>query len=575
LKPIFLFFLSFCLVNALANGQEDVQIMLKQLGDKSDQQVISSARVDSVFKTLDSTAAYTTFYQLKNAAGNNAYTKVRLMMLECQLLLQQKRSWNWSMTALVDSLFSQALKTSMELRDDLLIAEVCRKYSNICDFFVYIDKAVFFSLKSLDLQEKYGADKFPDPIGFYYNNADILYKAGEYELCYRQLIRAVKLLKTQTPHFPAYYIYNTTGLAAYKLNHFDSAIYWYRMALPFTVQQKDTVWQGIATGNIGAALFKEKKYDSAKYYLLKEYEIVRSSSVEKKSAYNSLLTVARILALQHKPDSALLLLKMVEPVAFNSAGTDNRNLYLCKSDVYKALGKTDSAELYTSLFQHQEDSIKEKQLYSKVDVARIRLNYENSQNLILQMLQERKHEKQLQLFIWTGIAIALVIAFMIYRQRLTQSKLEKKLLIQQKLIVEQTYLSAQEQLTQFTGHIIEKNQLIESLQRQLQQQNQHMHEELLAQTILTDEDWARFKLLFEKVYPAFFNNLQTNAPRITPAELRLAALIFLKLETKNMAAMLGVSVDSVRKSKSRLRQRLNIDVKDDLEEYIQSIHVQP
>jgi hypothetical protein len=61
------------------------------------------------------------------------------------------------------------------------------------------------------------------------------------------------------------------------------------------------------------------------------------------------------------------------------------------------------------------------------------------------------------------------------------------------------------------------------------------------------------------------------APGITPAELRLAALLQLKLETKNIAAMQGISTDAVRKSKSRLRQRLNITLEDGLEEFIYAI----
>ena len=49
-------------------------------------------------------------------------------------------------------------------------------------------------------------------------------------------------------------------------------------------------------------------------------------------------------------------------------------------------------------------------------------------------------------------------------------------------------------------------------------------------TFLTDEDWVEFKRLFEKRHRGFFDYFQENYPSVTNAEIRLAALIKLKLE---------------------------------------------
>lgn len=571
LKTVSILFLSIYFASAYAGERADIQLMIKQLRDKSERQVLLSAVVDTAFEHMDSAAAYKTFARLQQAADDDAYLQVRLMLLNAELDLQHRRLNPLFRLFDVDALFNRSLKKAMEINDELLVAEVCRKYALFCDWFPQLEKAMFYSLKSLDIQEKYGIDKFPDPLDFYFINADILYKVGEYELCNLQLNKVLKLRKTHAARFLLYRVYNTTGLACAKLNKFDSAFYWYRAALPLTIQNKDTAWQGIVTGNIGDVFLRKMKYDSAKYYLLKEYDITKNSTVEKKSAHNSLLKVARILALQGKADSALLLIKNAEPVLFEDPREDNRNLYRAKAEVYKALHKNDSATLYFGLFQHQDDSINAKLLHCRADVTLVKLDYEKSQQVIMQMVAEKQREKEKQLILWTGIVIALVIGYVIYRQRLQQIRLEKELLLQQKLTAEQTFAAAREQLKLFTIHIIEKNEMIDRLQRQLYQQNQTIHEELLSQTILTDEDWMRFKLLFEKVYTGFFETLQNKAPGITPAELRLAALLQLKLDTKNIAAMQGISADAVRKSKSRLRQRLNITLEDVLEEYISAI----
>jgi DNA-binding CsgD family transcriptional regulator len=203
----------------------------------------------------------------------------------------------------------------------------------------------------------------------------------------------------------------------------------------------------------------------------------------------------------------------------------------------------------------------------------MRLNYDKSQQVIMQMLSEKKREKEKQYLLIAGIILSLVIGFVIYRQQVQRSRLEKELLLQQKLAAEEASTVAREQLDLFTAHIIEKNDMIDKLQDQLKLQHQSIHDELITQTILTDEDWTRFKSLFEKARPGFFEHLQSIAPGITPAELRLAALLQLKLDTKNIAAMQGISPDAVRKSKSRLRQRLNITVEDGLEAFIHAISI--
>lgn len=361
-----------------------------------------------------------------------------------------------------------------------------------------------------------------------------------------------------------YYTYNTLGLAFFKLNKYDSAVYWYRMAIPSALQYKDSVWVGIMTGNIGSVYFHEKKYDSAKYYFLKEYNISSHSTVEKRSPNNSLLMVARILAVQGKADSGLQLIKQAEPFLYDDYYNDNRNLYKAKADVYKALHLDDSADHYSDLFQLQDDSINELRTKSRMDVTLIKLNYEKSQQDIQRMISEKKWERNKQYLLLIGIILIVGIGLFIYRQQVQRSRLEKELLMQEKK-------TAEEQLSLFTTHIIEKNTMIERLQAELQQQNKQVNDDLISQTILTDDDWTRFRNMFNKARPGLFDQLQEHAPGITPAEIRLAALLSLKLDTKNIASTLGISTDAVRKSKSRLRQRLNITVEDDLENYINSI----
>ncbi|RYF86087.1 MAG: hypothetical protein EON98_04720 [Chitinophagaceae bacterium] len=166
---------------------------------------------------------------------------------------------------------------------------------------------------------------------------------------------------------------------------------------------------------------------------------------------------------------------------------------------------------------------------------------------------------------------ALAALFFIGLLLFNRQRLKTRLAKQQQAVAEAENVSAREQLALFTQVLLEKNKQIENLSASLVQQTTDNNEELVQQTLLTDYDWNRFRTLFEKTHPAFFTNLKALAPAITQSEMRLAALIKLNLDNKQMASMQGISVSSLRGNKTRLRQKLSLSPEKDLDELIKSL----
>ena len=100
---------------------------------------------------------------------------------------------------------------------------------------------------------------------------------------------------------------------------------------------------------------------------------------------------------------------------------------------------------------------------------------------------------------------------------------------------------------------------------------QQLANELSHQTILTEEDWEKYKTLFEKVYPGLFLKLKEIVPEITVSERRMAVLTRLHLNTKQTASILGISPYSVYKIGQRLRRRLQLDDEVATETYLTKI----
>ena len=136
--------------------------------------------------------------------------------------------------------------------------------------------------------------------------------------------------------------------------------------------------------------------------------------------------------------------------------------------------------------------------------------------------------------------------------------------------------AAKEQLELFTQNLIEKTNLIEQLQQQVNRRTLTVEQQDLISgisnlTILTEADWEKFKTIFEKIYPGFFIHLKEKVHDITLAEQRMAALTRLQLSINQIASILGISPNSVYKTKQRLRQRLHLDPEKSIEEILTTI----
>lgn len=148
----------------------------------------------------------------------------------------------------------------------------------------------------------------------------------------------------------------------------------------------------------------------------------------------------------------------------------------------------------------------------------------------------------------------------------------EELATQNKALIE----SKKQQLQLYSKNMLEKSNLINKLSEEIESLKQKSSDEeqvknfsrVLNSTILTDEDWERFKKTFQEVYPNFFATLRFKFPEITASELRLSALIKMNLSLKEAASTLGISAESVKKSRYRLKKKIALREDESLEEFI-------
>jgi DNA-binding CsgD family transcriptional regulator len=133
-------------------------------------------------------------------------------------------------------------------------------------------------------------------------------------------------------------------------------------------------------------------------------------------------------------------------------------------------------------------------------------------------------------------------------------------------------------LSDYVKNMEEKNKLLEEFRTDIDKLKIITDDRRVAQlehlntvSILTDGDWTQFRLLFEQVYPNFFTHLKNKLPDLTQGEIRLICLTKLNIGTKQMAGILGVSDDTIRKTRYRLRKKLGLEGEDGIDDIVNSI----
>lgn len=473
-------------------------------------------------------------------------------------------------------MLKQAINKAVESGDEYLMVEI---FENCADRYRRNgrrEQALFYYLKAGEIRKGKG-DVFLNPgYNFYSQLSELLFAMQEYKEAENSLRQVLVMPMPVPSERLRVNAYNTLALCFQRTDNYDSALHWFEKTLEFARKNRDTVWMGIAKGNIGAVYFEQKQYDKALPLLLNDYYTSLKYG-EANSAGNTLHRIAVIYSHQGKKDSALLLAR--KSLLLTAGKKDDgfnvsyiRNAYYALSEIFKSTGKADSAGYYGTLYDRLKDSLELAVARSRADVVQVKLEFEKSSNRINNLLHEKQAEKTRRNLLLAGLLLVIISGWFYFRWQRQRFKTKQLTLIFEKEKTEVEIKNAKQQLDEFTNSIIDKNEMIEKLQAQLQQQNMQVNEELLNQSILTENDWLKFKDMYDKANPGFIQYLQKQAPDITTAELRYAALISLNLGSKHIASMLGIGADAVRKTRQRLRQRLGITSEETgLEEFIKNI----
>ncbi len=404
----------------------------------------------------------------------------------------------------------------------------------------------------------------------------------------------------------------------------DEAMSFYKESLLYFKTADDVLAEATVYGNIGNIFYEEASLDSALYY----NKLSLAKRLDQNSENDAAISYLNMAMLYDAMDSTQMAIDYSLKALNYAEKTDSKVMmtYPLKvlSSVYRKSGKLSEAIRYAQqsleLAQDLNVIYEQKDAHSNLArsyaaiknyekayfhlenqkalndsllnedanqrLAEMRAVYETEkaeqENMLL--VAENTLQKTRAFAITTTLLVVLLFVVLFYARVISKKKRELELLEKDKIISESKKKLADEalanstikaehlekELTNYALHIVEKNEFLKSINKELSQLKSDIANpdaikginklgHRVYQNSMLNKDREEFEIHVEQACSGFFKKLEQDYPDLTTQERRLAALLRLNLSSKDISGILNISPKSVDQSRYRLRKKLNLD----------------
>jgi tetratricopeptide (TPR) repeat protein len=575
-KIVLLFLFSFIIYEAEGNPVRDsLEALLPQATEEERLKLMDRILVQTIYNDLDTSFYYANeILKGSKKLGNIKYESLAYSWLTVYHFFMGNY-FN------AEDYIKKAIKLQEEISDTL---DLGNSYINLLMIYAETGRykqAIEAAFTALKLFESI---QYPRGLVVSNGNIGIMYsKLKEYDNAVIYLKKTGALMKKYHEYSNLGELYNNMGLAYYHLGKSDSALHYFNKAIErfyVTNEIKGVARAYLNMGNTYA--FNLNEADSALSYYKKALK--KSKGVIEGLKSKIYGNMGKVYAKQQDFTQAIEYLNLA--VKLNKHNKENDELldnYYELYNIYKQKKDFKEAIKYFEKYNTLEDTINVAE--ARVAIAKLEARFENEKNkMIIQELErKRSADKKIKTLLIAGMVLIFTIFMLVFRVihlKRKRGQLARELLSKENEKLENELTYKTKQLTSQALMMMQKNKLLNDILEALQHIKNNDTESgnqlsvlkrKIKRGIHSDEDWQLFKHYFEEVNPEFFSYLLKINSKITPSELRLAALIRLKFNIKETASLLNISPDSVKSIRYVLRKKLGLAKGDNLIDFLNNI----
>lgn len=384
-------------------------------------------------------------------------------------------------------------------------------------------------------------------------------------------------------------IYTNIGSIYEDLARYDSAMYYFQSALELYRQQGKEIPAIEVINNIGDIYRKTGEVQKGLEESFKALQLAQQNneSYQLSAAYRD---IAKGYNMLHRDDSAFYYIEL--------SRTALLNIYSRESNKQMAfLQALDDAEKKNNEIRALQNEKKINIIITISTVAIIILLIVAGTLVVSRQKLRLKNEKELSLknsrifdtqkkLMEAGLKAATLEEEKLKAELLNRQLEQEKLNIELKhKEMEENQLKQQidtksRELSTHVLHVIQKNQLLDELKLQLEgmvkEEKRDQKKQLkqivqqISHSFNNDSYWDDFSNIFEQLHQSFFENLSQRFPALTANDLKLVSLLKMNMNAVDMATMLGISQESLRVARYRLRKKLGLSQGESLVTFLQS-----
>lgn len=362
------------------------------------------------------------------------------------------------------------------------------------------------------------------------------------------------------------------GVIFFYQEQYDSSLYYFEEVMEYRVQERDTAGIALLQLNIANVFEFQDNIEMAASYYQRALSLVKPEDNLRANIYlglgNAYLLIGRdVVGLQYL-DSGMNVAVATEQAYMQQVALSYYKEHFMRQNQFE------KAFEYLQKEYELDDQIRGEKVQQQIEVLTLKYEDEKKAKQLVDLQAEQAQQRlYLVIALLVGALVVLAAIFIVVTLRNRERAAKKQALALQERLDQKS-----KELASYALNFIQKSELLDELTAKVNdlkgvsgdKMNRGLNQinNLIGGSMRIDQEWETFRLMFEEVHSGFLMRLKEAYPDLSNADQKLCALLRLNLNLKESSRILGISSDSVKTARSRLRKKLGLKTEENLVHFL-------